>query len=243
MDRETIHPEAIDEKNYEKRVEELFLRFKELPTISRGFDFINKGLFAKYPELAKRFPDEVLPYHGKHHSEDVLKEAILFALIEDISEHDLELLAVAAVFHDSGFTEQYDANEERGADIAERFMREDGCYSEDDIARVKNAILCTRVKPGEKYFVQVIEGDDKLGKILADADVSNFGCSDFAEFTESREKVYQELVAVGKISGDTPDNKRDFKEFTKSYFSGHRWQTQAAHRLRGAKEQENLSNY
>jgi predicted metal-dependent HD superfamily phosphohydrolase len=239
MNRETTHPETIDEKSYEKKVEELFSYFKELPVISRGFDFIDKGLAAKYPELAKRFPGEVLPYHGKHHSEDVLKEAILFALIEGVSEHDLELLAVAATYHDTGFVEQYDANEEKGAATAEKFMREEKRYSEDDITRVKKAILGTRAKPGEKSFVQMIEDDDILGKILADADVSNFGRPDFAELSE---KVYQEFVAVGKIAEDTPENKGKYLQFVKNYFSDHQWQTRAAYKLRATKEQENLRN-
>lgn len=232
--------EKHEQEKLEIAAKEMADRMRRLPIVQEAFTLIEKRLPEKYPEAAKRFLD-VLPYHGKHHGEDVLKEAILFAMVEGgVSQRDIELLAVAAAYHDAGFIEQYDNNEEIGARIAEEKIREIGGYSEEEIERVKKAILSTRTKPEEKRFIQMVEDDDIISKILADADVSNFGRTDFAEL---RERIYQELVAVGKIPNDTPENKQEFIKFTKKYFSGHRWQTEAARKLRFEQEQKNFNQF
>lgn len=211
--------------------------FKENASVRKAFTIIENGLSKKYPELAKLYPEDILPYHGESHSLDVLKEAMLFAMVEgQLSEHELELLAIAAAYHDTGFTEQYDNNEELGAEIARKNMESADGFSEEDIVRVQKAILGTKVKPGPS-FSQMVEGDDLIGKILADADVSSLGRDDFHVHME---KDFQELVGIGKIATDTQENREKYFESTRQYFSGHKWQTEAARRLRAEKEQENF---
>lgn len=207
---------------------------EESPAIRWALTFLEAELPKKYPELAKKF-SEVLPYHGKHHTEDVMREAIFLALAEgNIDDRELLLLAIAAAYHDSGFALQYDANEALGAKEASKSMRN---FDAREIDAVERAILATRVRFSPR-FVQLVETRNKLGRILADADVGNFGRDDFKEKSEL---IFQELVAMDKISGDTPENRKSFNAFRKNMLATHEWQTEAAKHFRAERERENLA--
>ncbi|MBI4114565.1 MAG: HD domain-containing protein [Candidatus Niyogibacteria bacterium] len=229
------HTQELDVEKLRNEAEELFLELKELPAVKRLLDRIDAGLKEKYPDCAKQF-SEVLPYHGRHHTEDVMKESLFFALADkSISRHDMEILAVSAASHDSGFIKQYDANEPIGAGMLDEEMKSEG-YSAEDIKKGKDAVLSTRVTftPG---FKQTIEGDDLVAKILADADVSNFGREDYFEKGDA---VYQELVAIGKIPEDSPENRRKFDEFSLNMLKTHEWNTEVAKHLRNGQKEKNI---
>ena len=89
--------------NIEGTVREKEEALLKLPLIQEGLLYIQEGLKKAYPKLAEE-NEEVLPYHNVRHAKDVLCEALLFALTEGkLSDHELELLAVAAIYHDAGY--------------------------------------------------------------------------------------------------------------------------------------------
>lgn len=225
------------EIDLEKRTDIEFEKIKEHFLVKKILDFIEVELPKKYPELAERFA-EVLPYHGKAHALDVIHESLLFALADGtFSGRELELLGIAAAFHDSGFIMRYDNNEVFGAEFAVNQMKEGGDYTDEEIARVQNAILSTEVQ-FEPGFNQLIK-EEKLGKILADADVSNFGRQDFLE---KRKAVFDELKGLGKIT-DSFDDKRKFNEFILRMLETHKWNTEIARKFREKQEQKNLDSF
>ena len=123
-------------QSVEEEAEQKYAELRDLPSVKEAFLLIDEGLRKKYVKAAEQFPD-VLPYHGKPHTEDVLHEAILFAMSEGVNDpRELELLAVAAAFHDAGFINNYDENEKFGAEFAEKYMSEADTYSVNDINRV-----------------------------------------------------------------------------------------------------------
>src|SRR3989344_6406404 len=141
-----------------------------LPVIQEGLLYIKDGLKKAYPELAEKFP-KVLPYHNVAHAKDVLHEALLFALTDGtLSGHELELLAITAVYHDSGVVGGYAGHEARSAKIVGEFMKRHG-YSETDIVRVQTAILAGPNKE--------LRSKEPIITYLIDADLSNFGRKDF----------------------------------------------------------------
>lgn len=233
MNNESINKQ----EDIKVHAEEIFLRYKSMEWVRHTLSFIREGLKKKYPEASEKF-GEILAYHGEPHAEDVLHEAILFAISEGISdEREIELLAVAAVFHDAGFIREYDANETIGAGLAEEFMRESEKYTEAEIQRVRDIILSTRVKfdPGFKQLI--VSPEDILQRVIADADVSNFGREDFDEKAEA---VYMELMAVGKIKDDTPETRKFFNNFRQKMIMTHNWNTDSARLLRDEQKQKNL---
>jgi len=223
-------------QSLEEMAELKFEELKKLPGVKYAFNLILQKLPEKYPLLKERF-EEVLPYHGKPHAEDVLHEAVLFGLAEGISApRDFELLALAAAFHDSGFIKEYDKNESIGAEIAAKYMRESGEYTEAEIERVREAILSTQVS-FESGFKQLIQNsNDILQRVLADADVSNFGREDFED---KAERLFQELLGVGKVPADNKETRLAFNKFRERMLETHQWNTGSALHLREEQKKKN----
>lgn len=217
----------IAERDYQEAI--------KLPVVRFATKLIADGLREKYPQLVGTCKD-VLAYHGLPHTLDVLHEALLFATLEGvIDQRGLELLTIAAVFHDSGYIKHYHANEAAGAEIAEDHMRAIGGYDDAEIQRVREMILCTEVNFDNGFEQLIRDPDDILQRVIADADVSNFGRVDAAEKSKL---VFEELVAVGDLSAD---DKAMFKEFRRKMLLAHRWQTASARELREAQKQINIA--
>ena len=64
------------------------------------------------------------PYHNPTHTELVYTRASYLGLAENVNSEDLEDLQLACIFHDTGFTEQYEKNEFIGARIARKWLEE-----------------------------------------------------------------------------------------------------------------------
>lgn len=200
----------------------------ELPAIKEGLVYIQNGLEEQWPSLAERW-ELVLPYHNIAHAKDTLHEALLFALPDNkLTKKELELLAVAAVYHDAGFINGgQESNGERSVQIiAERLPRYK--YTEDKIKRIRATILAG---PNKKLRTQ-----EALGGYLVDADVSNFGRDDFFKKSED---VFQEYLAMGELPEDTPQTRKEFYINLYTWMPKYEWQTKTARELRSEKHKEN----
>jgi HD superfamily phosphodiesterase len=62
------------------------------------------------------------PYHHRGHSEGVLRRTIELCDAEKISDGVREEIAVAAIFHDTGYSRAYSHNEPIGAEFARDFL-------------------------------------------------------------------------------------------------------------------------
>ncbi len=168
-----------------------------------------------------------LHYHNFTHAEDVLHEAVLFAMHDKLSEREIELLAIAVAYHDSGFLQTPVDNEPIGANIAEQALRADGGYSEEEIALVSHMILDTKVVR-DANGIRLPPTSD-LSRYLLDADLSNLGRTDFFERLE--------LMRL-ELSSREPS----FLRTTLHLIGSHEWYTDAARKLREKQRRKNLRN-
>ena len=173
--------------------------------------------------LGKELPEDLF-YHSAEHTEDVFEEAVRYALYEGLNDKEIELLAIAAAYHDAGFIEKRENNEEVGAALAEQAMR-DHKYSENDIDCVRTMILDTHLINTDAGLMQ--RPSSKLSKFLLDADLSNFGSNEFFEKSELLRK-------------ETGEEKDVFLKKSLSLVIHHDWLTIAARTLRQKKKQENV---
>lgn len=174
--------------------------------------------------LSHQLPPTVW-YHTLAHTEDVLDEAIRFATIDRLPDRQLELLAIAAAWHDVGFIQTPVSNEAIGAAFAREQMRKSGGYSAEEIGLVERMILDTTVVATEDGPRQI--PSTELSRYLLDADLSNLGRDDF--FTKGelqRKELGQDVEA--------------FRAATIALLSAHRWHTEAARALRQEKRDQNL---
>ncbi len=156
-------------------------------------------------DLFKNELDNSYLYHNHTHTERVLRS--LREIIEntDISKEDAEILELAALLHDTGYTKKRDGHEEESVKIATTFLKDNGA-SDELIEAVNACIMSTKFKNAP---------ETDLGKIIRDADSSHFGKKYFAEASEFLRK---ELELQG-IQAYSPSEWRDenIKVLTKKH--------------------------
>lgn len=131
----------------------------------------------------EKLPNTFL-YHNYTHTKRVLKSVNEIVKNSDISEHDADIVRLAALLHDTGYTRIREGHEEESVNIATEFLKENN-VSETIIEGVKKCIMATKFKDLPT---------SELGKILRDADASHFG-KDY--FNEASEFLRKELEIQG----------------------------------------------
>jgi predicted metal-dependent HD superfamily phosphohydrolase len=110
-------------------------------------------------------------YHGLPHTIETVNICASLAADAHLTGNDLEVLLVAAWFHDTGYIEGPEGHEQRSVDRAREFMIDNGCSS-GMIEEVASAIFSTKLPQTPRSEVE---------EILCDADVSHAGREDFFE--------------------------------------------------------------
>ena len=125
-------------------------------------------------DLFKDHLDQTFLYHNFTHTERVLRS--LREIIDNtkVSKSDAEVLELAALFHDTGYTKTRDGHEEESVKIATAYMK-DNDVDDKTIEAVSKCIMATKFKDSP---------DTDLGKIIRDADSSHFGKKYFNEASE-----------------------------------------------------------
>ena len=115
-------------------------------------------------QLLKEKLSKDLTYHNYPHTERVAKVAEEIGRNSKLEAEELEILLLAAWFHDTGFVDDYENHEEESQKIAEEFLKGEN-YPEEKIESVKKTILATR---RDQFPSNQIE------KILCDADLVSY---------------------------------------------------------------------
>jgi predicted metal-dependent HD superfamily phosphohydrolase len=116
---------------------------------------------------AKASPENV--YHDVIHTREVISSCKIIGEAESLSDSELEILQIAACFHDLGYVDVSEGHEERSAEYARQFLLEEN-YPEEKIDIVCNCILSTKIPQKPQNLLE---------EILCDADLSHLGKKDF----------------------------------------------------------------
>jgi class 3 adenylate cyclase/ligand-binding sensor domain-containing protein/predicted metal-dependent HD superfamily phosphohydrolase len=174
-----------------------------------------------------RMLEEQLPknlyYHSAEHTREVIQAVEHLALCEGVRDEGLFLLKTAALFHDLGFTQQYEHNESIGVELAQKILPDFG-YSDLHIQTVSELIFATEV-PHKPV--------NKMQEIMCDADLDYLGTDDFETISQ---KLKRELMVKGKITSD-----RHWDEVQVPFLENHRYFTSTAIASRSPKKEENLA--
>lgn len=134
--------------------------------------------------------DETLTYHNIEHTLEVVDAAERIGLDCGLTGTDLEIVILAAWFHDVGITEVYQHHEEKSAEIAERFLKKHD-YDRDNIMAVKRCILVTAVHAKPTTLQE---------KVVCDADLEHLGRKTFWKKAEMLRQEWE--VKLGKQFSD-----------------------------------------
>lgn len=110
-------------------------------------------------------------YHSSFHTQNVVENAIEIAKGSKVSEEELEIITIAAWFHDLGYIEKAENHEERSCEFAQEFLAENN-YPQEKIDKIKGCILATKVPQSPKNIME---------KVLCDADLNHLGKEYFSE--------------------------------------------------------------
>ncbi len=165
---------------------------------------------------------ESLHYHRLEHTLDVVNAVERIALEEGVTDEGLFLLKTAASYHDAGFVEKYEDNEEIGVRMAQEILPKFG-YTQEHVDKIKELIYVTKIPHNPK---------NKLEEIICDADLDYLGRDDFHEIAS---RLCKELIEHGKIS-----SKREWDEIQVKFLKSHKYFTKTAIRTRAKKKEQNL---
>lgn len=112
---------------------------------------------------------EDITYHSINHTQDVVRSANEIASKQSFSEAEVEILNIAAWFHDVGYTKGNENHEEKGAELARQFLKEIG-FPLDGIEKVIGCILATKMPQTPS---------NNLEKTLCDADLMHLAGNDY----------------------------------------------------------------
>lgn len=163
-----------------------------------------------------------LHYHSINHTKDVTAAVERLALMEGITDEDLFLLKSAATYHDAGFVEQYDKNEEIGMRMAREILPKYG-YSQDQIDVIDGLIKATEIPQSPNTLLE---------EIMCDADLDYLGRDDFHDIASL---LRRELREHGKIDSD-----RLWDEIQVKFLTAHTYFTKSAINTRQEKKMKHL---
>ncbi len=163
-----------------------------------------------------------LHYHSINHTKDVTEAVERLALMEGITDEDLFLLKSAATYHDAGFVEQYDKNEEIGMRMAREILPKYG-YSQEQIDVIDGLIKSTEIPQSPNTLLQ---------QIMCDADLDYLGRDDFHDIANL---LRRELREHGKIDSD-----RLWDEIQVKFLTAHTYFTKSAIDTRQTKKMKHL---
>jgi uncharacterized protein len=158
--------------------------------------------------LEKELP-ETLFFHSKDHTLNVLRNVETIGIECDITDEDLNLVRICALFHDVGYVRNYENHEVHSTQYAKTFLE---LHNVDTsfINQVVNSILATKV-PQQPY--------DKISEILCDADLMHLTYDNYFEHIELMRQEWA-------LTGRAVFNQQQFAVESLKFFSSHHYHTE-----------------
>ncbi|MFZ1322466.1 MAG: Pycsar system effector family protein [Ignavibacteria bacterium] len=154
-------------------------------------DFVN--------ELFKNKLQTIYVYHNLTHTEEVVEAVKKIGNKLNLNDEDLEIITLAAWFHDTGFIERVNNHEDVSIDIATKFLTENN-YKKENIDLINGCINATRYPQSPTNILE---------EILCDSDLYHLGNKNYnfkndllrLEWEKSEGKIYSDIDWI-KINMD-----------------------------------------
>ena len=167
------------------------------------------NLLNKASEYASKIITEKLPkeivYHNIEHTKEVVDTANEIGKHSGLSETEMEILLIAAWFHDTGITASYNNHEKKSASIAKDFLQKNN-YPSEGIEKVMKLILATRLPQEPKNLIE---------KIICDADISHIGKKEFSVRSQLLRTEWETILGKKTNDKEWLKNNIDFLSCSK----------------------------
>jgi len=132
-----------------------------------------KDIVSETREIVRKLLGEKLGswayYHDFRHTEETVEAAREIGAASGLGEGEMEILLLAAWFHDTGYTEVAEGHEERSVMIATEHLAGRG-YPEEKLMKIAGCIMATKVPQRPK---------NSLEEVICDADMLFLGREEF----------------------------------------------------------------
>ena len=164
-----------------------------------------------------------LTYHNSVHTRYVLDKATLIAQEEKIDGDQLELVRIAALYHDSGFLKGMIDHENAGCEIVKSELPAYG-FSELEIQQVCGMIIATKIPQRPQNLLE---------KIVADADLEYLGTD---LFDLGSQRLFDELKHF-----NTSLTRMEWLKIQIRFLESHQYHTDYCQEFRQQKKLEHLA--
>ncbi len=173
--------------------------------------------------IYRDFVDENYLYHNFQHAQDVVESVRRLGIIYGLSPTEMEILELAAWFHDTGFRYGADKHEENSCKNARDFLEAEK-YPEIHIRQIESLILATR---------RFAEPENLLEQIIRDADYSHLGSE---LYWDRSSRIRQELL----MTRHNFMPEEEWVDFELDFMMGHHFHTEVAQQLFEDTKQKNI---
>jgi len=162
-------------------------------------------------------------FHDLQHTISVVEAADKIGKAMNLSEESLEILQIAAWFHDMGYDKGREGHEERGCEYAANFLQPFD-YPADKLEKIQNCIRATHLNhPAET----------ELEKIICDADLSHLGRRNYWDRCD---RIRQELA----VTRDNVMTDEEWVSFELGFMQAHSFNTPIAQELYGNRKVKHI---
>jgi predicted metal-dependent HD superfamily phosphohydrolase len=152
---------------------------------------------------------------------DVIEQSQIIGEAEGLNKHELLVLKIAALFHDTGFLKTRKDHENVGVEYFK--IAATNQLSPEDIIQISQSILSTKL-PQMPF--------NKIDKVLCDADLDYLGRDDYNSIAGS---LFREMNFCNEIQ-----NEEEWDLLQVQFLSRHQFHTQYSKKERGPGLQKNL---
>ncbi len=173
---------------------------------------IENALLLEVEAYVSNFISEQVPkeyaYHDVHHTVNVVQAVLEIGQAYNLTEKELEILQLAAWFHDTGYDKGSLDHEDRGAIYAREYLSKHN-YPEEDLVKISACIRATKIPH---------QPNNLLEQIICDADLSHLGKKNYWNRCG---KVRQELTLTKGVTM----GEQEWVSFELKFISAHQYHT------------------
>jgi predicted metal-dependent HD superfamily phosphohydrolase len=191
------------------------------PKMNRILNFYDDVL----DDICNKLLHELNPsykYHTLRHTLDVIETSVCIAQAEGLYDDEMNVLKIAALFHDTGYLFQRTNHEQASVNFFYKVVSNYD-FPEEEKEIIASCIMATSIPQHPKNILE---------KILCDADLDYLGRDDFYTISDL---LFDELKSCGQMNSKEEWNKVQIK-----FISEHQYHTEYNKRHRMVKLHENL---
>ena len=188
---------------------------------------LNTDLLISVENYIQEFYEKKIPaeyvYHDFQHTCDVVEAATAIGKVYELTDRELELLQLAAWFHDTGYDKGKEGHESRSANYARKYLKNED-YGPAEIEQICDCIMATKVPTHPQNLME---------EILCDADLSHLGNK---TYWDRCGRVRQELM----VSNQIVMSEMEWVDFELNFVTKHQYHTPVARQMFDKRKQKHI---